>query len=108
MSQPVKCRCGRDPERNTLLAGYRYSLSCKCGGSEIEFAVRADTEIVCIDNWDSKITGAPYKHSVQEVSRPDGAVSHVPYRPAPDLDICPLRRYYRARGGFVSGGPGPS
>src|SRR3989344_5795551 len=53
--QPVPCRCGRIPERNTHLKGYEYSFVCKCGGSEINFASWSDNPQKLFDNWESLI-----------------------------------------------------
>ena len=97
----VPCRCGLQPEVNTTLRGYKFSLSCQCGGGQINFLARSDRQQVCIDNWNSKITGRPFLHSAQQLPNPDADPIYVPSGEYYDTD--PLRRYVRARGGFVGG-----
>gem|GEM_PF-3444009 len=102
---PVNCRCGRKPERNMSLRGYAHSLSCRCGGDEINFVSRSNSTKRLTDNWKSLILGEPYKHSVQHLPEPEVDVVWSP--PTDDYyDPCPLRRYIRATGGHCSGGGG--
>ena len=71
MSDPIPCRCGLLPERNTAkLRPFNLSLSCKCGGEEINFLVRSDSETRLLDNWESLILKKPYKHYVEKIKDP--------------------------------------
>src|SRR3989344_4753067 len=110
MPEIKPCKCGRQPERDASLRGFKCSLSCMCGETQINFLSRSDRLLVCIDNWNSRITNAPFKHSVQELSDPDsdGIVIFPSMETMYDNDPDPLRRYVRARGGPCSGGGGPS
>lgn len=101
----VPCKCGRDPERNASLLGYAFSLSCCCGGDEINYMVRSNSLTVVKDNWHSLITGQPYKHYIQLLPKPDAHVV-VPLSLDEPWDHCPLRRYTRRTGGHCSGGGG--
>lgn len=106
------CVCGLQPEQDVSLCGerveYKHSLSCKCGGDEINNLARADNLAICIDNWNSHITRTPFKHSVQYLPRPDADVQVPLPAPGTYYDPDPLRRYVRDHGGFCSGGGGPS
>ena len=102
--QPVPCRCGRIPERNTHLKGYEYSFVCKCGGSEINFASWSDNPQKLFDNWESLIKRTSYKHHVQHLSNPDDVPAAI--NTGTYYDNCPLRRHVRAMGGHCSGGGG--
>lgn len=110
LPEKVACRCGRAPEENTSLRGYRCSLSCKCGGDEINFVTRSDTKQKMVDNWRSLIKREPYKHYVHHLPEPE---SDVPMFRGGGIggddsyDPCPLRRHVRATGGHCSGGAGP-
>ncbi len=105
---PIPCRCGRNPEVNTNLRGYRHSISCKCGTSEINFITWSDNEQKLQDNWESLIRGTPYKHSVQHLPNPEAEMQvYVATIGSENYDTNPLRRYIRATGGHCSGGGGP-
>ena len=104
-TKAVACRCGREPERSASRRGYDYSLSCRCGADEINFVVRSKHKEKCMDNWNSLILRAPYKHYVQKLDSPETDV-RLPM-PTEYYDLCPLRRYVRATGGHCSGGGGP-
>ena len=102
------CKCGLRPEENTSLLGYRYSLCCRCGeGGEICYLARANNLEICIDNWNSLVTDAPFLHEVQELPDPHAPVVPI-FREPFFWDRDPLRRYVREHGGFCSGGAGPS
>lgn len=103
MLEIIRCVCGREPERNVTLRGYKHSLSCKCGGEQIEYLVRSDNEGFCVDNWHSLITGTPYKHCVQKIPHPDSDVVVVPAAGPSLLEADPERRYVIEHGGNVAG-----
>ena len=105
MSMPAieTCLCGREPEQNTALRGYKFSLSCMCGEDVICYLARSNVLEHCIDNWNSRVTGQPFLHSVQELSHPDSD-GVVFSEPGPGLlQRDPLRRYYLERGNHVGG-----
>ncbi len=107
IKDPVPCRCGKTPEKNTTLRGYTHSLSCKCGGNEINFVSRSDNLQKLLDNWESLIKLIPYKHSVQHLSKPESDPQmSVSAFDDDHYDTDPLRRYIRATGGHCSGGGG--
>lgn len=106
MSKPVPCRCGAEPEINTSLLGYKFSFSCKCGGEEINFLVRSDSQNKALDNWQSLIKKGPFKHYVQKLPKPEASVVIPVQDPFLFRDPDPLRRYVRAHGGHCSGGGG--
>jgi hypothetical protein len=97
----IPCRCGSLPERDVSRRGYRYSVSCKCGGDVINFVARSDNEQKLADNWSSLITRQPFKHYVYHLPEPD---TDVPSFHGYDYhDSCPLRRQVRSMGGHCSG-----
>ena len=106
-SSGCRCRCGRMPEKNTSLLGYTYSLSCRCGGNEINFVVRSNSRQKLKDNWKSLILILPYKHYVQKLHRASDDV-HVPLE---NFDSGrhygnPLAQWVEARGGHCGGAHG--
>lgn len=97
------CKCGRQPERNRALRGFRFSLSCTCEGEEIMFLSRSQHWRVCIDNWNSRVTGEPFLHQARELSAPDASGVPVLDRLPTLLDSDPLRRQIIESGGHVGG-----
>jgi len=74
-----------------------------CGEEQINYLARSRDWTVCIDNWNSRVTGQPFKHSAQELPHPDADV-FIPRHNGPGLlERDPLRRYYLERGGHVGG-----
>lgn len=67
----VACRCGREPERDTTLLGFHSSLSCKCGGAEINFVARGKTSRTCAMNWNDLIQKKPFRNYVVRTKGPE-------------------------------------
>jgi len=106
-NKPVKCRCGRDPEVDEHLRGYKYSLHCNCGDEEINLLVQSDNQRDILDTWDSVVNRKPHKHYIERTGNPDlkHKIIHWPSMQLHEPD--PLRRYCNRIGGSYSGGGGP-
>jgi len=73
VSSGRRCKCGRVPEKNALCGQWTYSLSCKCGGSEVKKLVQSNIRARLLDNWESLVRDLPFKHRVQELLHPHAA-----------------------------------
>ncbi|MBP6974954.1 MAG: hypothetical protein KBB54_03380 [Candidatus Pacebacteria bacterium] len=64
MCDIVRCRCGREPEKDTNTCGAKFSLSCKCGRNQVVLFARSDDPQRVCDNWRSLVQQLPYLHGL--------------------------------------------
>lgn len=108
METPVPCHCGREPEVNKTLRGYTHSLSCTCGGSEINYLARSHSTTKLTENWNDLISGTPPRNYVQHLKKPDDEVT-LPSLGSFEHGRHPfnaLARYVESHGGHVGGAHG--